>query len=284
MPQFNRDYELLDEIGRGKFGVVSRCRSRATGDIFAVKTVVKSTVSNDPTDKLSLTNEPKALSLLSLSSTSSSSHITRLHGAYDSPTHLHLVLDYSPFPTLYDVVTTHHRLPEHVAKHITFSLLHAVQHCHVSGVVHRDIKPENILLDPATNRVKLCDFGSAGFIADGGGEAAMTEVVGSPYYVAPEVLEGGGYGEKVDVWSVGVVLYMMIAGIPPFYAESVEVVFEKVLRGNLRFPIRVFGNVSGFLKDFLRSLICKDVDRRFSAQQALRHPWIASEGQSTTVS
>ncbi|KAL9225187.1 hypothetical protein vseg_001137 [Gypsophila vaccaria] len=273
MSQFTRGYEVLEEIGRGKFGVVSRCKSRATGDTYAVKTITKSTVvDSDPTDKLSLTNEPKALSLLSLSSTSS--HITRLHGAYDTPTHLHLILDYFPYPTLYNVVSDQNRLPENVAKEITHSLLNAVAECHRIGVVHRDIKPENILLDTATNRVKLCDFGSAGFVS---GVAGMTEVVGSPYYVAPEVLGGHGeYGEKVDLWSVGVVVYVMVAGFAPFFAETVDEVFRKVSRGNLRFPSRGFGHVSGVLKDFLRGLICRDVDRRFSAQQALRHPWMTA--------
>ncbi|XP_074319517.1 phosphoenolpyruvate carboxylase kinase 1-like [Silene latifolia] len=274
-----QDYDLLDEIARGKFGVVSRCTSRATGEIYAVKSINKSTVINDPTDFLSLTNEPKALSLLS-----TSPYITRLHRAYDTPTHLHLVLDYSPHPTLYDIVSQSH-VPEHEAREITASLLHAIVQCHRTGVVHRDIKPENILLDRGEgsnpNRVKLCDFGSAGFLV--GDDVAMTEVVGTPYYVAPEILEGRGYGEKVDVWSAGVVLYVMIAGFPPFYGESTEEVFQKVLRGNLRFPTRVFGGVSSAVKDLLRKMICKDVDRRLSAEDALRHQWFAcgGGGQST---
>lgn len=129
--------------------------------------------------------------------------------------------------------------------------------------------------------MKLCDFGSAGFVGSG---VVMDEVVGTPYYVAPEVLEGRGYDEKVDVWSAGVVLYIMLAGFPPFYGERVEEVFEKVLRGNLWFPSSVFGNYSTEVKDLLRKMICKDVSRRFSAQEALRHPWfMASGGQPTTV-
>ncbi|XP_021752603.1 phosphoenolpyruvate carboxylase kinase 1-like [Chenopodium quinoa] len=279
----SRDYEIIEEIGSGRFGVVSKCKSRFTGEFFAVKSIAKSSVSGDTIDSQSLINEPKALLLLSLSSTSSSSssYITRLHSTYDTPSHLHLILDFFPFPSLYDVVSRHHRIPEPESRSIIFSLLHAILHCHQNGVVHRDIKPDNILFDPVTKRVKLCDFGSSGFVNDGG---RMNEVVGTPYYVAPEILEGNGYDEKVDVWSVGVVLYVILAGIPPFYGERVEEVFEKVLRGNLRFPSRVFGNFSPAVKDLLRKMICKDVSRRFSAQEALRHPWfMANGGQPTTM-
>ncbi|KAJ8431834.1 hypothetical protein Cgig2_027579 [Carnegiea gigantea] len=262
---FIKDYEVLEEIGRGKFGIVSRCISRATGEHFAVKVIDKSLVAGDPIDRESLTTEPKVLHLLSLSSSSSSTHVTRLHGAYDSPTHLHLVLDLFPFPSLFSLLHLRHLLPESDARAVAGSLLQAILHCHQNGVVHRDIKPENVLIDPNTKRIKLCDFGSAAVKT----AAPMKEVVGTPYYVAPEVLEGSGYGEKVDVWSAGVVLYVMLAGFPPFYGENTVEVFEKVLRGNLRFPASVFAGVSPEVKGLLRRMLCKDVSRRFSAQEAL---------------
>ncbi|RVX05662.1 Phosphoenolpyruvate carboxylase kinase 1 [Vitis vinifera] len=91
----------------------------------------------------------------------------------------------------------------------------------------------------------------------------------TPYYVAPEVLSGIEYTEKVDVWSAGVILYVMLAGVPPFYGDSAAEIFEAVLRGNLRFPTRIFRTVSPAAKDLLRKMICKDVSRRLSAEQAL---------------
>ncbi|KAJ6321604.1 hypothetical protein OIU77_011637 [Salix suchowensis] len=104
----------------------------------------------------------------------------------------------------------------------------------------------------------------------------VSGVVGTPYYVAPEVLLGRDYGEKVDVWSAGVVLYIMLAGFPPFYGETAAEIFEAVLRGNLRFSARVFQSASASVKDLLRRMLCKDVSRRFSAEQVLRHPWVAN--------
>lgn len=125
--------------------------------------------------------------------------------------------------------------------------------------------------------MKLADFGSAVWLDEESGR--LSGVVGTPYYVAPEVLLGREYNEKVDVWSAGVVLYVMLAGIPPFYGETVEEIFEAVLRGNLRFPPRLFRGVSKEAKDLLRKMICRDVSRRISAEQALRHPWILSGGE-----
>jgi serine/threonine protein kinase len=98
----------------------------------------------------------------------------------------------------------------------------------------------------------------------------MQGIVGTPYYVAPEVLRGEEYGEKIDVWSAGVVMYVMLAGgVPPFGGESAQEVFESVLRGNLRFPSRLFAGVSPLAKDLLRRMICREASRRFSAEQVL---------------
>ncbi|KAE8637261.1 hypothetical protein CSA_017677 [Cucumis sativus] len=118
----------------------------------------------------------------------------------------------------------------------------------------RDVKPDNVLFD-SRNNLKLIDFGSAEWCDEDG---FMYGVVGTPYYVAPEVLRGSEYGRKVDVWSAGVILYTMLAGFP-------------VLR-----------SVSSAAKDLMKKMICRDVSRRFSAEQALRHPWILSGGEATS--
>ncbi|KAK9288705.1 hypothetical protein L1049_017168 [Liquidambar formosana] len=111
----------------------------------------------------------------------------------------------------------------------------------------------------------------------------MSGIVGTPYYVAPEVVAGREYGEKVDVWSAGVILFIMLAGIPPFYGDSAPEIFEAVLRANLRFPARVFHSVSPAAKDLLRRMLCKDESRRFSADQVLRHAWMTSGGEAGSV-
>lgn len=111
----------------------------------------------------------------------------------------------------------------------------------------------------------------------------MTGVVGTPYYVAPEVLSGRDYNEKVDIWSAGIILYIMLAGVPPFYGDSPAETFEAVLRGNLRFPTKLFRSISSEAKDLLRKMISKDISRRFSADQVLRHPWIINGGETRSM-
>lgn len=116
--------------------------------------------------------------------------------------------------------------------------------------------------------MKLADFGYAEWFL-GNEKKTMRGLVGTPYYVAPEVLLGREYNEKVDIWSAGAMLYIMLSGVAPFCGDTTKEIFEAVLRGNLRFPTRIFGSVSTEIKDLLRKMICKDVSRRFSAEQVL---------------
>ncbi|GKV19049.1 hypothetical protein SLEP1_g29348 [Rubroshorea leprosula] len=265
-----RDFQVCEEIGRGRFGVVFRCFSAVSGESFAVKSIEKRHVAGDSLDSQCLLNEPKILSLVA-----PHPNIIQLYHLYEDDSHLHMVLDLCPpSQDLYRQIVDDGTIGEGEAKVIMAQLMQAVSHIHKLGVVHRDIKPDNILFD-SRNSVKLTDFGSADVLNSEGG-AAMRGVVGTPYYVAPEVLAGTEYNEKVDMWSAGVVMYILLAGFPPFYGETAGEIFEAVLRGNLRFPTRVFQSVSPAAKDLLRRMLCKDVSRRFTAEQVLKHPWMAS--------
>ncbi|XP_021804686.1 phosphoenolpyruvate carboxylase kinase 1-like [Prunus avium] len=262
-----RDYQLCEELGRGRFGVVFK--AQRNGDVFAVKSIDKRIAdSGDSLDAQCLLTEPKILKLLA-----SHPNVINLHDLYEDDDHLHMVLDLCDAPDLYRRVTLG-VFSEPEAASVMAQLMLAVAHCHRLGVAHRDIKPDNILFD-GRDRLRLADFGSAETFGDG---ETMSGLVGTPYYVAPELVAGREYGEKVDVWSSGVVLYIMLAGFPPFYGETATEIFEAVLRANLRFPARVFNGVSASVKDLLRRMLCKDVSRRFSAEQVLRHPWITSGG------
>ncbi|XAR57424.1 Non-specific serine/threonine protein kinase [Bertholletia excelsa] len=262
----NRDYQVCEEIGRGRFGVVYRCFSPDSGDSFAVKSIDKRLIADDSIDRQCLYNEVKVMQLLS-----PNPNVVQIFDVYEDDSHLHIVLELCNSSDLF------HRIANRVfseaeAVTVMVPLVEAIAHCHRRGVAHRDIKPDNILFD-AWERLKLADFGSADCFKEG---ELMSGIVGTPYYVAPEVLAGRDYNEKVDIWSAGVILYIMLAGIPPFYGESAAEIFEAVLRANLRFPSRVFHSVSPAAKDLLRRMLCKDVSRRFSAEQVLRHPWMTA--------
>ncbi|GAB2277621.1 hypothetical protein Dimus_012329 [Dionaea muscipula] len=272
---FKRDYQLYDEIGRGRFGVVYRCFSAASSDedFYAVKSIDKRLLL-DSTDRECLDKEPKILQLLS-----PHPNVLQIYGLYESDSHLLIVTDLCESSTLYDRIIRHKIFSEPDAATVFVQLMEAIAHCHRHGVAHRDIKPDNVLFD-SWNRLKLCDFGSAEWF--GAEKRTMRGVVGTPYYVAPEVLSGRDYNEKVDVWSAGVILYIMLGGVPPFIGDTVEETFQAVLRANLRFPTRIFRSVSPAAKDLLRNMLCKDVSRRFSAEQVLRHPWVLSGGMSSS--
>ncbi|KAL6192065.1 hypothetical protein ACLB2K_038452 [Fragaria x ananassa] len=262
--QLKRDYQICDEIGRGRFGVVSKAFKN--GEVFAVKSVEKRLASGDSLDAQCLLTEPKVLRLVS-----PHPNVIGLHGIYEDEDDLHMVLDMCDAPDLFRRVTlTAFAEPE--ASSVMSQLMQAVTHCHRLGIAHRDIKPDNVLFD-GWDRLRLADFGSAEKFGEG---ELMSGVVGTPYYVAPEVLAGREYGEKVDVWSAGVVLYIMLAGFPPFYGESSAEIFEAVQRANLRFPASVFQSVSPSVKELLRRMLCKDVSRRFSAEKVLSKWFIIS--------
>lgn len=193
-----------------------------------------------------------------------------------------IVTDLCQESTLYDRVVSAGPFSETDACSVFTQLIDALAHCHRNYICHRDVKPDNILFD-SRNRVKLCDFGSAEWFGGVEGRERMNGIVGTPYYVAPEVLAGREYNEKIDVWSAGVILYIMLGGVPPFYGDTVEDTFAAVLRGNLRFPTKIFRSISPEAKDLMRKMLSKDVSRRFSAEQVLRHPWVTSGGMTSTM-
>ncbi|XP_072970664.1 phosphoenolpyruvate carboxylase kinase 1-like [Typha angustifolia] len=271
-----RDYEIGEELGRGRFGTVFRCFSRESGEPFALKSIDKSLLT-DPIDRECADREAKIHRLVAAGNPG----VVGIHEEYEDDAAIHLIIDLCPGGDLFDRISGSAPLPEPEAAAVTAALVEAIAACHRRGVAHRDVKPDNVLFD-LKGRLRLSDFGSAEWFGEDGGEE-MRGLVGTPYYVAPEVVAGKHYGEKVDVWSAGVILYMMLSGMAPFYGESAAETFEAVLRSNLRFPTRVFRSVSPGAKDLIRRMLCKDVSRRFSAEQVLRHPWITSSGGSILV-
>ncbi|XP_039063983.1 phosphoenolpyruvate carboxylase kinase 1-like [Hibiscus syriacus] len=186
---------------------------------------------------------------------SPNTNIVQIHDVSESEHTLQLILDLCQPYTLHDRIL---HLSEPQAASYMQQLMSGLARCHGLGIVHRDVKPHNIFFD-FRGKLKIGDFGSATWL----GELGMVDgLVGTPYYVAPEVVMGRAYNEKVDVWSAGVVLYVTLVCVPPFYGETAGEIFEAVLRGNLRFPCRVFRSVSGGVKDLLRKMICRDVSKR----------------------
>ncbi|OSX78262.1 hypothetical protein BU14_0113s0007 [Porphyra umbilicalis] len=189
----------------------------------------------------------------------------------------HVVMEYMAGGELLDVLTEQERLSERNARHVIREVLRVVEWLHARGIVHRDIKPENILVDGRTwpLRVKLTDFGLAKDVGGASGaEACMHSYCGTAYYLAPEALSPAGYGPAVDLWAVGVVLYVLLSGHFPFFGDTAGE-FAARLDAGLRFPAADWAAVSEGARSLIAALLRADPAERLTARQALRHPWLS---------
>eukprot|EP01126_Amoeba_proteus_P022430 TRINITY_DN2266_c0_g1_i4.p1 TRINITY_DN2266_c0_g1~~TRINITY_DN2266_c0_g1_i4.p1 ORF type:complete len:174 (-),score=40.46 TRINITY_DN2266_c0_g1_i4:172-693(-) len=146
---------------------------------------------------------------------------------------------------------------------------------HSKGIAHRDLKPENLLCSgPQNGIIKVTDFGlSKGY----GGGSALNTSCGTPDYVAPEVLMGASYDNSVDIWSIGVITYILLCGFPPFYGKTDQQVFDKILRVDYDFPSPDWDEISAEAKQLIKAILIKDVDSRPTADDCLKSPWITDQ-------
>ncbi|GIX63803.1 calcium-dependent protein kinase, putative [Babesia caballi] len=202
-------------------------------------------------------------------------NIAFLHEAYDSPGVCHLVMEHCSGGELYDRLDNYKRFSESYAKRLTVQMLLAVNYLHANGICHRDLKLENwVFATPDTGSLlKMIDFGFARLFEDG---VPMGKMHGTVYYVDPEVIDGC-YNEKCDVWSTGVIVYMLLSGSPPFNGEGDKEILWKIKKGMLKFEGTRWSRVSGEAKDFIAYLLNRDGRWRASAYEALHHNWLREE-------
>lgn len=274
------DRSLLDDydvspavLGTGNYGVVRECRHRATGAIYAVKSIEKARVRR----RDHLRREVALLRAVDHPG------ILKMRDCYEDAAFVHIVTDRCAGGELYDEVVRRARdagcLTERRAASIVRSLLAAVRHLHARDIVHRDIKPENVLFETRAPDapVKLVDFGLAR--THGPRDGAMTNPVGTGYYMSPAVLHGR-YDRACDVWAVGVVAYILLAGYPPFNGDDDREVMAAILQGDLAFAEEVWGHLSAAARDFVARVLARDATQIRSVEEALQHPWIAGAGST----
>lgn len=260
-------------LGKGFHGSVREITDRATGQRYAVKTIRKS----DPGVKRSgLAREIMLLKEMK------HHNIVRLVDVYEDAEYLHLVTDLFKGGELFDKIVekssnSTNGVPcfaEDEAATIIYQLLKAVSYMHKRGVVHRDIKPENIMFETQEENspVKVIDLGLARTHFEGQGPPLRT-IAGTPYYIAPEVLRKN-YTKSCDLWSTGVVAYILLCGYPPFNGSTNDETHRSVLKGRYHFASGEWKGVSREAKDFIRRLLQTDPTNRMSAAEALNHPWM----------
>lgn len=152
-----------------------------------------------------------------------------------------------------------------------------MRYIHEKNICHRDIKPENVLYDAQLKRVKIIDFGISKKTYQRGARRDMLTIIGTSLYLAPEILFGGGYDERVDVWSIGVTIYQMIAGVTPFESEYHSDTVNNIISGKVHFNPSVWDNYSFLAKDLVMRLL-KERNERLSAKMAIKHLWLNGEG------
>ncbi|CAH1795903.1 unnamed protein product [Owenia fusiformis] len=256
-------YDIERTIGKGNFAVVKLAKHRITKTEVAIKIIDKTQL--DDTNLIKVRREIKILKLLEHPS------IIRLYQVMETKNMLYLVSEYAPNGEIFDYIAQHGRMTEPEARRKFWQILSAVEYCHDRHVVHRDLKAENLLLDAHMN-IKIADFGFGNFFTP---SELMATWCGSPPYAAPEVFEGKKYlGPQIDIWSLGVVLYVLVCGALPFDGQTLQTLRDRVLSGRFRIPFFM----STDCEHLIRRMLVLDPNKRYSIAQIKRHKWMLMEG------
>lgn len=263
-------FTLGRKLGQGQFGTTFLCMEKGTNKEFACKTIAKRKLTT-PEDVEDVRREIQIMHHLA-----GHPNVISIVGAYEDAVAVHVVMELCAGGELFDRIIQRGHYTERKAAELARIIVGVVQACHSLGVMHRDLKPENFLFvnQQEESALKTIDFGLSAFFKPG---ETFIDVVGSPYYVAPEVLRKH-YGQECDVWSAGVIIYILLCGVPPFWDESEQGIFEQVLKGELDFVSEPWPSISDSAKDLVRKMLVRDPKKRLTAHQVLCHPWVQVGG------
>ncbi|PIK62426.1 hypothetical protein BSL78_00626 [Apostichopus japonicus] len=270
--EFSKDYEVLNELGRGRFAVVRRCEHRTTKQDFAAKFIRKRKMGKDCKEDIL-----KEIRILEMST--DQPRLIGLHEIYETNTEVILVLEFAIGGELhpYCVAERDGPIKEGDAVRLLFQILQGVKYLHDQNIVHLDLKPQNILLTNEEIRqgdIKLIDFGIAKWLEK---DLEVREIVGTVDYVAPEVLNFEPISFATDMWSVGVVAYVMLTGVSPFTGDTKQETYLNISQGNLDFPEEYFKDVSLEAQDFIKALCVIEPENRLTAADCINHPIFRSK-------
>jgi len=272
------DYDLGDVLGSGTFSEVKLATKKSTGENFAVKIMTKEPenarkkeIIDIEIEILKRVNHP---------------HVVKLFDLFETETEYFLVLQLITGGELFDRIVELVHYSEKDASEIVKKIVLGIQHLHHKQIVHRDLKPENLLLttkDPDAN-VLITDFGLSAILPEG---SRLYRAVGTPGYLAPEVLEtldtNEGYTQEVDLWGIGVILYILLCGFPPFYGDDDDEIYDKICEGYFEYPSPYWDNISDDAKDLIDHLLVLDPRKRYTSEQVLAHKWISDNTRTEVL-
>lgn len=269
--QFLTHYELGEEVGRGHFGYTCSAKGKKgslKGQDVAIKVIPKSKM----TTVIAIEDVRREVKILR--SLNGHKNLVQFYDAYEDADNVYVVMELCKGGELLDkILSRGGKYSEEDAKAVMIQILSVVSFCHLQGVVHRDLKPENFLFTSKDENspLKAIDFGLSDYVKP---DERLNDIVGSAYYVAPEVLHRS-YGTEADMWSIGVIAYILLCGSRPFWARTESGIFRAVLKTDPSFDEAPWPSLSVDAVDFVKRLLNKDYRKRLTAAQALSHPWLA---------
>ncbi|XP_028279713.1 serine/threonine-protein kinase DCLK3 isoform X2 [Parambassis ranga] len=265
LSDIERCYEFGRVVGDGNFAVVQECRRRDSGQTLAIKIIERSKL---------IGREHMMQNELSLLGSLCHPRIVRLLAHHHTHTHSYLVMELVSGGDLFEAISNKGKFSEPEAGLMVSDVSEALNYIHCKSIVHRDLKPENLLIEQVSGgicRLKLGDFGLAMVVTE-----PVFTICGTPTYVAPEILYETGYGVAVDVWALGVILYILLCGFPPFRSRDrdQEELFQLIKQGQLHFPFPYWDTISEEARRLVKALLQPDTTIRLTAEQTLLHPWV----------
>lgn len=274
---FDKRYVIGKLLGHGQFGYTYVAIDKASGDRVAVKRIEKNKM------VLPIAVEDVKREVKILQALTGHENVVQFYNAFDDDSYVYIVMELCEGGELLDRILAKRdsRYSEKDAAVIVRQMLKVAAECHLHGLVHRDMKPENFLFKSSKedSPLKATDFGLSDFIRPG---KKFQDIVGSAYYVAPEVLKRKS-GPESDVWSIGVITYILLCGRRPFWDKTEDGIFKEVLRNKPDFRRKPWPSISNGAKDFVRKLLMKDPRARLTAAQALSHPWVREGGDASEI-
>ena len=262
----SEDYNKLNFLGEGSFASVYRVQNKYTGQTRAMKIIKKSLTCTSADDE-EIINE------INILRTMDHPNILKIFEFYSGTDSYSIVTEMCSGGELFQEIIDKGPFNERYSAYVMYQVFSAINYCHNMNIVHRDLKPENILIVKREKNgfplVKVCDFGTSKMFEKG---SVQRKLVGSSYYIAPEVLKKN-YNEKCDLWSCGVILYILLSARPPFGGDNDTEIMKRVTTGKYDLTAPPFDNCSKEVKDLIKSLLIMEPYKRISAETALNHPW-----------
>ncbi|XP_006141805.1 death-associated protein kinase 2 isoform X1 [Tupaia chinensis] len=268
-------YDIGEELGSGQFAIVKKCREKSTGLEYAAKFIKKrqSRASRRGVEREEIEREVSILRQVL------HPNVITLHDVYENRTDVVLILELVSGGELFDFLAQKESLSEEEATSFIKQILDGVNYLHTKKIAHFDLKPENIMLldkNIPIPHIKLIDFGLAHEIEDG---VEFKNIFGTPEFVAPEIVNYEPLGLEADMWSIGVITYILLSGASPFLGDTKQETLANITAVSYDFDEEFFSQTSELAKDFIRKLLVKETRKRLTIQEALRHPWIMSKGE-----